>query len=179
MLINRRRIVKSANVRNSEREVESAVIPTNMICPITLEIGPITGVILSGIVTVCSFSETNCRARYTSMSQPNSTNTNPMPTPELLRTRSTPGAPFIATSTGVTTCVSISSGAMPLASRKTVTCGRFRSGRTSTGKLIMVNTPYTSTSAAKATTSRRFWRENFMSAFNIVFLFRSVSTSTF
>ena len=35
-------MVKSASVRRSEGGVESAVTPTSMICPMTLEIGPIT-----------------------------------------------------------------------------------------------------------------------------------------
>jgi hypothetical protein len=64
-----------------------------------------------------------------------------MPIAELLRTTSTPGAPFNAVSTGKATCVSISSGAMPFASRNIVTRGLLRSGRTSMGKLIAVYVP--------------------------------------
>ena len=57
-----------------------------------------------------------------------------MPIAAELRTTSTPGAPFSATSTGKATCVSISSGAIPFASKNIVTRGRLRSGKTSTGK---------------------------------------------
>jgi hypothetical protein len=55
------------------------------------------------------------------------------PTPEVLRTRVTPGMPFNAVSTGKVMSCSTSSGAMPPASVSTVTCGLFRSGNTSTG----------------------------------------------
>ena len=54
--------------------------------------------------------------------------------PLTLRTRSTPGAPFIACSRGSDTSVSTSSGASPSASVSSVTVGRFRSGSTSTGR---------------------------------------------
>ena len=141
ILINLLRMVKSARVRKSAGLVVSLLTPINIICPITELIGPITGVIPLGSWTVCNFSATNCLARYTSVFQSNSTNTIPIPIAALLLTTSTPGAPFKEVSTGKITWVSISSGANPLDSKKIVTLGRFRSGSTSTGKLIIVTTP--------------------------------------
>ena len=61
--------------------------------------------------------------------------------PLTLRTRSTPGAPFIACSNGSDTSVSTSCGASPSASAISVTVGRFRSGSTSTGRRISTNVP--------------------------------------
>lgn len=114
---NLRRMVKSASVLKSEavlvlpeaRLSGSAVTPTSMIWPMTDEIGPITGTMPSGNGTVESFSATSWRARNTSTSQSNSTNTSPMPRDELLRTTSTPGEPLSAVSMGSTACTSISS----------------------------------------------------------------------
>ena len=170
MASSRRRIVKSARVRRSAAVLwvlpvalsGSAVTPTSIICPITEEIGPITGTIPAGKDTVVNFSATSWRARYRSTSQSNSTNTNPMPLDELLRTTSTPGEPLRAVSMGNTACTSISSGDIPPASRNIVTRGRFRSGSTSTGKLTAVQVPQTSSKAAEATTKSRFCNENRM-----------------
>jgi hypothetical protein len=69
------------------------------------------------------------------MSDPhsNSTQTIDSPMPEAERTRVTPWAPFMADSMGKVTRVSTSSGARPWASVMTVTVGRFRSGKMSTG----------------------------------------------
>jgi len=55
------------------------------------------------------------------------------PTPEVLRTRVTPGMPLSAVSSGKVISCSTSSGAIPPASVSTVTRGLLRSGKTSTG----------------------------------------------
>ena len=141
ILINLLRMVKSLSVRMSAAEVVSDVTATIINCPITELMGPMTGTILLGNSTVCNFSAVNCLARYTSVLHSNSTNTRPNPGLATDRTTSTPGAPFNDVSTGRFTCASISSGAIPLASKKMVTRGRFKSGNTSTGKLIRVITP--------------------------------------
>src|SRR5688572_17402378 len=173
-LISLRLKVKSAMVRKSIGEVLSLVIATSIICPIMELIGPNCGVIPSGISTVCSFSAVNCLALYTSVSQSNSTNTIPRPGDATERTTSTPGAPFKAVSTGRLACVSTSSGAIPPASKKMVTLGRFRSGSTSTGRFTRVNTPYTIMSAANATTNSLFRNENCISLFSIIYIHYSV-----
>jgi hypothetical protein len=63
------------------------------------------------------------------------------PTPEVLRTRVTPGMPLSAVSRGKVTSCSTSWGAMPPASASTVISGLSRSGKTSTGVRQAVNTP--------------------------------------
>ena len=167
ILINLLRMVKSLRVRMSAAEVVSAVMATIINCPITELIGPITGTMLLGNETVCIFSAVSCLALYKSVLHSNSTNTSPKPGLATERTISTPGAPLRAVSTGKFTCASISSGAIPLASKKIVTLGRFKSGNTSTGKFTKVNTPYTKINAANATTNKRFCKENFMSLSSI------------
>ena len=73
--------------------------------------------------------------------QPNSTKTMDRPTEETERTRTTPGSPFMAVSSGKETSCSASSGAMPSASVIRVTVGRLRSGKTSTGMRDSVQAP--------------------------------------
>ena len=90
-------------------------------------------------LTSVSFSATIWRARKMSVPQSNSTQTTAMPTAVAERTRRTPDAPLIAASIGNVTSVSISSGAMPRPSVRTVTVGAVRSGNTSTGMLRAVH----------------------------------------
>ena len=68
-----------------------------------------------------------------SVPQSNSAYTSDRPTPEVLRTRVTPGMPLSAVSIGKVTSCSTSSGAMPPASVSTVIKGLLRSGKTSIG----------------------------------------------
>src|SRR5260221_498039 len=82
------------------------------------------------------------------------------PTPEVERTRVTPGIPLSAVSMGKVTSCSTSSGAMPPASVSTVTNGLLRSGNTSTGVRHAVMPPYTNSNAAKASTKSRLCRLN-------------------
>ncbi len=98
-------------------------------------IGAITGFRSAGrrARTSCSFSATTWRSTKMSVPQSNSAQTIDSPMPEAERTRRTPLAPFMAASIGKVTRVSTSSGARPCASVMTVTVGRFRSGKTSTG----------------------------------------------
>ena len=160
MLINLLLIVKSESVLNSAVEVVSPVTATIIICPMMELIGPNCGVMPSGIFIACILSDVNCLALYTSVFQSNSTNTIPNPGDATDLTASTPGAPFKEVSIGKFTCASISSGAIPFASKKMVTLGLFRSGNTSTGKLTNVNTPYTITRAAVARTNNLLRNEN-------------------
>ena len=137
ILIRRRRMSQSARVRSSIGLTDgfSLVRPMAIIWPMIEETGPRNGRISCGNrgVTSATFSPTICRARYVSVSQPNSTKTNDNPMPDIDRTRSTPAAPLTAVSSGTVTSISTSSGANPPASVKMVTVGRLRSGNTSTG----------------------------------------------
>ena len=160
MLINRLRMVKSEMVLNSDCAVVSAVTAIIIICPIIELMGPSCGAMPFGNWMDCNFSAVNWRALYTSVLKSNSTNTNPKPGDATDRTTSTPGEPFKAVSTGKFICDSISSGAMPLASKKIVTLGLFKSGNTSTGRFTSVKIPYTIISAANATTNNLLRSEN-------------------
>src|SRR5688572_22699459 len=129
-----------------------------MISPITLEMGASNGAATpSGrsAETVCSFSETICRARKMSVPQSNSTHTTEIPCAVDDRTRLTPVAPLTAVSMGNVTSVSTSSGASPCASVSTVTVGAVKSGKTSTGIFRVTSSPMTSNNTDAATTNNR------------------------
>src|SRR5574343_224793 len=93
-----------------------------------------------------------------SVPQSNSAYTTDNPTPDVERTRVTPGMPLRAVSRGKVTSCSTSSGAMPPASVSTVTMGLLRSGKTSTGVRMAVNTPTAIEMKAPTSTNRRCCR---------------------
>ena len=101
-----------------------------------------------------SFSDTIWRAIRISVPQSNSTHTTAMPTAVAERTRRTPDAPLIALSIGNVTSDSISSGAMPWPSVRTVTVGAVRSGKTSTGIRNAVQMPAPASSTESPMTSQ-------------------------
>ena len=149
-------MTRSAIVRRSSIEVESAVRPMIIISPRIDDWGPITGsATFDGSSTSARRSATVWRAMYISVDQSNSTLTTEKPVDDADRTRRTPVAPFMAVSTGNVTIVSTSSGAIPGASVMMVTVGAFRSGKISTSVLTSTMQPATSMMAERITTLRR------------------------
>ncbi len=135
----RLRTTQSAVVFSAAPLALSDASAMNMISPITDAAGAICGggsPAGSALRTVCSFSETICRADGIPVPQSNSTVTTDRPTLEIDRTRRTPGAPFKAVSIGKVTRLSTSTGDMPCASVTTVTDGAVRSGNTSTSMRV-------------------------------------------
>ncbi len=124
--------IGSAAVLPSPADSGNAISITS---PMIEETGPMTGAMPAGSCsrTCARRSATSWRLRYTSVPQSNSAYTMERPTPEVERTRVTPGMPLSAVSSGKVTSCSTSSGAMPPASVSTVTSGLLRSGNTSTG----------------------------------------------
>ncbi len=95
--------VRSAILRNSLSEVESAVRPIIIISPRIEDCGPRVGEPTPGGSCDAiseSFSLTVWRARYTSSFQSNSIHTTEKPVAEEERTRRTPDAPLSAVSIG-------------------------------------------------------------------------------
>ena len=137
--------VHSANVLSSIGLTlpEGEVKATNMISPIMDELGVIIGEILGGSFSFASssLSATIWRFLKTSVPQSNSACTIEIPAPLDERSRKRPGRPFNTYSMGKVTCTSVSSGANPRASVITVTIGRLRSGKTSTGRCIACHVP--------------------------------------
>jgi len=81
------------------------------------------------------------------------------PTAVADRTRRTPEAPFIAVSMGNVTKVSTSVGAMPWASVRIVTVGAVKSGKTSTGIVVVTYNPATIKANERSTIRRRLFKE--------------------
>ena len=137
-------MVVSARVRRSKSECLSLLMARNRTSPIAEACGAMIGCSTSGgrlPRTKPSFSATICRSTWMLVPQSNSTHTTEKPTAVADRTRRTPAAPFIAVSMGNVTSVSTSEGAMPWASVRIVTVGAVKSGKTSTGMVVVTYSP--------------------------------------
>ena len=155
-------------------EVESAVRPIIIISPKIDDCGPRVGVSTPGgnwSFIVESFSDTICRAVYTSVPQSNSTQTIEKPVADDERTRRTSVAPFTAVSTGNDTSFSTSSGANPGASVITTTVGAFKSGNMSTSVRNNTKIPAIIITIDMIKIVRRLSSENFIILLSIVVVF--------
>jgi hypothetical protein len=151
----RRRTSVSVTVRSVSSSPVSDDTAKNKISPMIDEMGARIGRFACGgraPLTSASFSATICRARKMSVPQSNSTQTTAMPTAVAERTRRTSDAPLMAASMGNVTSVSISSGAIPWPSVRMVTVGAVRSGNTSTGIWLVVQTPAPASRTESAST---------------------------
>ena len=106
-----------------------------------------------------NFSATICRSVWMLVPQSNSTHTTEKPTAVADRTRRTRAAPFIAVSMGNVTSVSTSVGAMPWASVRIVTVGAVKSGKTSTGIVVVTYSPTAIKASESSTTRTRLFSE--------------------